>query len=127
MAADIAMIGLGVMGRNLALNLAQRGRAVAVFDRDAARLQALAGASGIVACAAPAAVIDALAPPRAVMLMVPAGAAVDEAIAGLQPPLGPRGILIDGGHSPFRGTIRRARGPAPHRVADLGPGISGGE
>src|SRR5258708_33505098 len=104
MAADIAMIGLGVMGRNLALNLAQRGRAVAVFDRDAARLQALAGASGIVACAAPAAVIDALAPPRAVMLMVPAGAAGGEASAAPDPPLRPRDTPSPGGDTAFPDT-----------------------
>src|SRR5258708_25339094 len=61
------------------------------------------------------------------MLMVPAGAAVDEAIAALEPLLGPGDILIDGGNSHFRDTIRRARGLAPHGVAYLGLGISGGE
>lgn len=127
MNAHIAMIGLGVMGRNLALNLASQGRVVAVFDRDAGRLQAMAGIPGVVTCAAPAAAVQALQAPRALLLMVPAGPAVDEAIAMLAPHLGPGDILIDGGNSHFRDTIRRARDLAGRGIHFLGLGISGGE
>src|SRR4051812_7200486 len=127
MNAELAMIGLGVMGRNLALNLAQHGRTVAVFDRDAARLQAMAGTDRIVPCAAPAAVVKALAAPRTIALMVPAGAPVDEAIADLAPLLAAGDTLIDGGNSHYLDTRRRAAALQPRGVHYLGLGISGGE
>jgi 6-phosphogluconate dehydrogenase len=121
------MIGLGVMGRNLALNLASKGRVVAAFDRTAAALAALAGAAGIMPFSEPAAVVQALTLPRALMLMVPAGRSVDEAIAAVAPHLAAGDILIDGGNSHFRDTIRRARELAGRGIAYLGFGVSGGE
>jgi 6-phosphogluconate dehydrogenase len=127
MNAHIAMIGLGVMGRNLALNLAAQGRVVAVFDRDAGRLQAMAGTAGVVTCATPVAAVQALQAPRALLLMVPAGPPVDEAIAMLAPHLAPGDVLLDGGNSHFRDTIRRARDLAARGIHFLGLGISGGE
>src|SRR4051812_17403311 len=127
MTAELAIIGLGVMGRNLALNLVQHGRTVAAFDRDAARLQALAGTERLIACAAPAPLVRALQAPRAILLMVPAGPAVDEAIATFAPLLAAGGIVIDGGNSHFQDTTRRAQALAPRGVDYLGVGISGGE
>ncbi len=127
MTSELAMIGLGVMGRNLALNLAQHGRTIAVFDRDAARLQAMAGTARITTCAAPAAVVAALRPPRTVMLMVPAGPPVDEAIATLEPLLTSGDTIIDGGNSHFHDTRRRAQRLQTRGVHYLGLGISGGE
>jgi 6-phosphogluconate dehydrogenase len=125
--ADIAMIGLGVMGRNLARNMAAHGRAVAVFDRAPEVRRAAAGEAGLVACDSPAEVAAALKAPRVVMLMVPAGSAVDEAIAELRTVLQPGDCVIDGGNSHFRDTMRRARELTAHGIDFLGLGISGGE
>src|SRR3954452_24525387 len=127
MNAQIAMIGLGTMGRNLALNLASQGRTVAVFDRDAGRLQAMAGTAHVVTCATPLAAVQALPPPSALLLMVPAGAPVDEAIAMLTPHLAAGDTLLDGGNSHFRDTMRRAKDLAARGIHFLGLGISGGE
>lgn len=124
--ADIAMIGLGVMGRNLARNMASHGHRVAVFDRAPGLAAQLAG-EGFVPAETPEALVAALKRPRALMMMVPAGPAVDEQIDVLLPLLEPGDVLIDGGNSHFRDTIRRAEKTALRGVDFLGPGISGGE
>jgi len=125
--ADIAMIGLGVMGRNLARNIAGHGRRVAIFDRAPGLAATLGGEAGFVPTETPDALISALKRPRALMMMVPAGAAVDEQIDVLLPHLEPGDVLIDGGNSHFRDTIRRAAKTAARGVDFLGLGISGGE
>ncbi|NYZ16824.1 NADP-dependent phosphogluconate dehydrogenase [Azospirillum sp. RWY-5-1] len=126
--ADIAVVGLGVMGRNLAANLADHGVTVAGFDRDAGRVAAFADA---VPRAVPCATLDALAPalkgPRAALMMVPAGPAVDELIAALAPRLAPGDILIDGGNSHFQDTRRRAAALQGTGIDYVGLGVSGGE
>jgi 6-phosphogluconate dehydrogenase len=125
--ADIAMIGLGVMGRNLARNMASRGRHVAVFDRAPGLAAQMAGEKQIVPTGTPGEMIAALKRPRAVMMMVPAGAAVDEQLEALLPQLEAGDALIDGGNSHFRDTIRRTDRAASRGVDFLGLGISGGE
>jgi 6-phosphogluconate dehydrogenase len=125
--ADIAMIGLGVMGRNLARNLAGHGRVVAVFDRSAGLARDLAREPGLIACESLAQIAATLRPPRAVMVMVPAGPPVDEALAALKAVLQPGDRVIDGGNSHFRDTMRRARELAAGGIDLLGLGISGGE
>lgn len=125
--ADIAMIGLGVMGRNLARNIASRGHHVAVFDRAPGLAAQMAGEPQMVPAATQGELIAALKRPRALMMMIPAGAAVDEQMDALLPLLEPGDALIDGGNSHFRDTIRRTDKAASRGVDFLGLGISGGE
>lgn len=128
--ADIGMIGLGVMGLNLALNLADHDFTVAACDCDPARraeLAALAPDSGkIIAAATYPELIACLAPPRRLWLMIPDGAAVDDCLAQLTPLLAPGDLIIDGGNSFYRDTNRRTRALADQGILFLGLGISGG-
>ena len=110
---NIGVVGLGVMGANLALNVERRGFGVVGYDRSPEKTRAFverAGASRRVAGVdSPAALMAALERPRRVLMMVPAGAPVDEAIAHLRPHLEAGDIVIDGGNSHFRDTDRRSR------------------
>ena len=126
---DIGLIGLGTMGSALALNIAEKGFGIAVFNRTTAvtdRFVAQAGplAARITGTHSLADLVAALASPRAIILMVPAGAAVDEQIAALAPLLGPDDLIIDAGNANFHDTNRRM-----HEMASpfLGIGVSGGE
>jgi 6-phosphogluconate dehydrogenase len=130
--AALGMIGLGTMGRNLLLNLAEHGHAVVGYDlgqpaRD--RLRQEAEALG--ACARPAASLDellgALRRPAAIMLLVPAGKPVDSVLADLMPRLRSGDVVIDGGNSHFRDTARRIATAAEQGIDFLGMGVSGGE
>ena len=127
---EIGMIGLGVMGRNLLLNMADHGFPVAGFDLDAAKVEALrkesAGRS-IQAAGSLETLVRALRPPRAVVMLVPAGPPVDQVIQGLVPLLAPGDILIDGGNSHFTDTERRAEALGEKGIHLLGVGVSGGE
>jgi 6-phosphogluconate dehydrogenase len=110
--ADIGLIGLGVMGSNLALNIAEKGHRVAVFNRTAARTTAFAADAGrladrIVPCLTIAEFAEAIRPPRPVIVMVQAGKAVDEQIALLSGVLSAGDIIIDAGNANFRDTMRR--------------------
>jgi len=128
--ADIGLIGLGTMGAALALNIAEKGFGVAVWNRHGDVTQAFRAGAGalqprIVAADSLAALVDALAPPRAIILMVPAGPVVDEMIAALRPLLQPDDMIIDAGNANFHDTDRRMRDPAVGPF--LGVGVSGGE
>ena len=126
----MGVVGLGVMGANLARNIESRGFAVMGYDLDASKRAAfVAGARGhsIAAADTPAALMAALERPRRVLMMVPAGAPVDSVIAHLQPHLEPGDILIDGGNSFFRDTDRRSDQLAASGFHFLGTGVSGGE
>jgi 6-phosphogluconate dehydrogenase len=125
-ACHIGVVGLGVMGRNLALNLSEHGYRVAAHDAAPAALARLADGP-VMACGDAAGLIAALAPPRAVLLMVPAGAPVDDALTRLAPLLAPGDLVIDGGNSHFLDTRRREAALAARSVRCLGVGISGGE
>ncbi len=131
MSSDIAVYGLGVMGRNLALNLADRGFRVAVYNRTAATTEdfiaELPEAADIQACYDPAELAAALAPPRKVLLMATAGKVIDRIIDGLLPHLEADDIVIDGGNSNFRDTQRRWEQLRETGIRYLGVGISGGE
>src|SRR5271169_955149 len=104
--ARIGVYGLGVMGRNLALQLAEKGVPVAAFDPwpDARR----ACESALAVAASAQDFVRALDPPGAILLMVKAGQPVDDAIAALAPTLRKGAILADGGNSHFCDDIRRA-------------------
>ena len=128
--AAIGMIGLGVMGRNLLLNMADHGFAVAGYDRDPEKVAALAseGTGKPVAAEKELAnFLGRLKTPRTVMLLVPAGAPVDAVIAELLPHLAAGDLIIDGGNSYFEQTERRALELEKQGVQFLGVGVSGGE
>ena len=126
--ADIAVVGLGVMGRNLAANLADHGAVVAGYDLDADRRAAFAAAvPGAVPCAMPEDVLSVLKTPRVILMMVPAGPAVDALLAILLPGLAPGDVVIDGGNSHYDDTRRRARLTAESGIQFVGLGVSGGE
>ena len=125
--ADIAMIGLGVMGRNLARNRAGHGRRVVVYDRAPGLAAQMAGEPQLLPAATAGELIATLKRPRAVMMMIPAGPAVDEQLEALLPLLESGDTLIDGGNSHFRDTTRRANKAASRGVDFVGLGVSGGE
>ncbi len=131
MTYKIGVVGLGVMGANLARNIASRGFAVAGYDLDAAKTHAFAAGhsadSTIGSADAPDRLMAVLERPRRVLMMVPAGAPVDSVIAHLRPHLEREDILIDGGNSFFRDTDRRADDLAAAGFRFVGMGVSGGE
>ena len=121
---QLGMIGLGRMGANMVRRLLKGGHACAVFDRATAAVQALV-AEGATGARSPAELIDKLARPRSIWLMLPA-AAVDAAIAELLPLLDPGDTLIDGGNSHYVDDIRRAGALAERRIHCVDVGTSGG-
>jgi 6-phosphogluconate dehydrogenase len=127
----IGVVGLGVMGANLARNMASKGFPVAGYDLDAGKTRAFASAqakdSGIGSADAPDRLLAVLERPRRVLIMVPAGPPVDSVIAHLRPHLEREDILIDGGNSFFRDTDRRADDLATAGFRFVGMGVSGGE
>jgi 6-phosphogluconate dehydrogenase len=126
--ADIGVLGLGVMGRNLALNIADRGFTVAGYERDSVLLdQARTEAAAITAHGDLPAFIAELRPPRAVLLMITAGPAVDQALDTLLPLLSPGDVIADGGNSDHQDTARREARAQAAGIGYLGLGVSGGE
>jgi 6-phosphogluconate dehydrogenase len=131
-ACDIGLIGLGVMGQNLALNIADRGFRTAVYNRTVARTEAFLESSEaegrpLEACRTLQELVAAAGRPRAIILMVPAGAATDQQIEALAPLLDAGDIIVDGGNAHFEDTIRRERALGDRGLLFLGTGISGGE
>lgn len=128
---DIGLIGLAVMGQNLALNMERNGYGVAVFNRTQATtasfMEHRASGKKIVAAHSPKELVESLKKPRIVVLMVKAGRAVDEVIGELRPFLEPGDLLIDGGNSHFQDTERRFHELNSQGIRYLGVGISGGE
>jgi len=128
---QFGVLGLAVMGQNLALNVASKGFSVAVFNRTAARTDEFmaTGAEGrnIQATHSHEEFCNALARPRKILLMVKAGSPVDEQITLLKPHLDEGDVLIDGGNSFYRDTERRGRELSEDAVLYIGTGISGGE
>ncbi|MDO8834232.1 MAG: NADP-dependent phosphogluconate dehydrogenase [Vicinamibacterales bacterium] len=127
----IGVVGLGVMGSNLARNMARNGFPVVGYDLDAAKTQAFldgpAAGQSIGGASSPADLMSLLERPRRVLMMVPAGAPVDAAIAHLAPHLEPGDMLIDGGNSLFSDTDRRNRELEAKGFHYIGTGVSGGE
>lgn len=127
---DIAMVGLGVMGRNLVLNMADHGFAVTGYDRDASKVEALrkeGQGKKVEAVADANELVAKLKKPRAVMMLVPAGAPVDSVIRDLLPRLQPGDLIVDGGNSHFTDTNLRTKAVAEKKIEFIGVGISGGE
>jgi 6-phosphogluconate dehydrogenase len=130
-AGDIALIGLAVMGRNLVLNMDDHGFTVVVYNRTVERVdEFLAGdAKGtkVIGAHSVADLVAHLKRPRRVMLLVKAGAAVDEFIDQLLPHLSAGDIIIDGGNSLFEDTNRRLARVEALGLLYVGAGVSGGE
>jgi 6-phosphogluconate dehydrogenase len=131
MHSDIGVVGLGVMGANLALNMERNGFRIAGYDLEAAKAQAFvtgpAAGRQVELAPTPERLMAMLKRPRRVLMMVPAGAPVDSAIAHLKEHLQPGDILIDGGNSWFLDTERRSKELAADGFHYIGTGVSGGE
>ena len=130
--ADIGLTGLGTMGAALALNMAERGFTVAVHNRSPGRVDDLVENAGALASKLEplgdlADFARALTPPRLVLMMVPAGEAVDSVIEALIPHLDEGDTLIDGGNADFNDTRRREAALAEQGFGFVGMGVSGGE
>lgn len=133
--ADIGLIGLAVMGENLALNMESKGFTVAVYNRN------FPGEEGVVdrfvngrgkgknfiATHSIEELTDAVKRPRIMMMMIKAGAPVDEMIEQLLPHMSPGDVIIDGGNSDFHDTERRVKEVEAKGLYFVGSGISGGE
>lgn len=128
---DFGMIGLGTMGRNLLLNIADQGFAGIGFDKDSSRLSLLQSStipgSKIKGAASISELVAALKPPRKIMLLVPAGPIVDTVINELLPFVETGDIIIDGGNSHYTDTARRIVVLNGKGLHFTGMGISGGE
>jgi 6-phosphogluconate dehydrogenase len=129
--ADIGVLGLAVMGANLARNAARKGFGVAVFNRHAERTDALIAEHGGEGRFMPASrladFVAAIARPRPIIIMVKAGAPVDAVIEELLPHLDPGDIVIDGGNSQYTDTNRRFAALSGKGFRFIGMGVSGGE
>lgn len=130
--AEIGLIGLGTMGSNLALNIAEKGHRIAVFNRTTAKTDAFKAGAGeladrIVPCHSLAELADAIRPPRPIIIMVLAGGPVDEQIAALRGELSDNDIVIDAGNANFHDTMRRFKELAGSGLTFIGMGVSGGE
>ena len=127
---SLGLIGLGVMGENLALNFERHGFSVAGFDLDAdKRTRFGQRTQGLQACSVAnlAELVARLSVPRRILLMVPAGAAVDAVLAELRPLLGAGDVVIDGGNTLYSDTARRIAALQGSGILYLGMGVSGGE
>lgn len=128
---DFGLIGLAVMGENLALNVESRGHRIAVFNRTTEKVDELmagrAKGKNFVGCHSLEELVSQLKRPRQVMMLVKAGPAVDQLMEQLIPLLEPGDILIDGGNTHFADTERRTRYVEEKGLLFVGTGVSGGE
>ena len=129
--AQMGLVGLAVMGENLALNIESKGFSIGVFNRTGAKTKALvegrAAGKRFTAAYSPKELCDLIERPRKIILMVKSGAAVDDMIAQFRPFLQKGDLLIDGGNSFFADTERRALDLAKDGLLYIGTGVSGGE
>ena len=124
---DIGIVGLGVMGENLALNFARHGFAVSGFDLDEGKRTRFADRVGVVAPRSLQEFARNLRTPRVLLVMVPAGAAVDDVLADVKPLLQAGDVVIDGGNTRFADTQRRMAELQGTGILYVGAGVSGGE
>jgi len=129
---DVGLIGLAVMGQNLVLNMESKGYSVSVYNRTSERTREFINGSAkgkerIVPTYTIEEFVSSLSRPRKIMIMVKAGQAVDAMIGSLVPLLDEGDIVIDGGNSYFKDTIRRTERLAQKGILFMGVGVSGGE
>ena len=131
MTATIGLIGLAVMGENLAMNMASHGFTIAVYNRNTEKVDKFVSGRGaglpIIGCRSPGELVASLEKPRKIFMMVKAGAPVDALIEQLLPLLDAGDILIDGGNSHYPDTIRRTAYVESRGCLYVGCGVSGGE
>jgi len=130
-APRIGLTGLAVMGQNLARNIARNGFPIAVHNRTTEKtrefIEAFGSEGPLVGTESDEAFVAAIAPPRAIIIMVKAGAPVDQVIANLKPYLSKGDLIIDGGNSHYSDTQRRIEELSKEGFHFLGTGVSGGE
>ena len=128
---DIGLVGLAVMGKNLILNMESKGFTVACYNRTVEKvdnfLKGRVKGKNIIGCHSIDELAKSLKTPRKVMIMVKAGKAVDAVIDQVLPCLEDGDIIIDGGNSYFRDTIRRTEYVESKGKLHIGTGVSGGE
>lgn len=129
--SDIGMVGLAVMGENLALNLEGKGFYVSLYNRESEWVERFINGRGkgknFIGCATFQDLVDSLKRPRKIWMMIKAGSPVDEVIEALLPLLDDGDILIDGGNSYYGDTIRRTAQVEAAGKYFIGTGVSGGE
>jgi len=127
---QIGVVGMAVMGRNLALNIESRGYTVSIFNRSREKTDEVVAENPgkkLVPHYSIEEFVDSLEKPRRILLMVQAGEATDKTIASLTPHLDKGDILIDGGNTFYKDTIRRNRELSEQGFNFIGTGVSGGE
>src|SRR5690606_33334771 len=128
--AEVGVIGLAVMGSNLARNFASRGRTVAVYNRSFGRTELLTSTYGtegtFVAAPTVEEFVASLQRPRRIVIMVQAGPGTDAVIDSLVPHLDEGDIVVDGGNAFYEDTRRREAALRAHGLHFVGAGISGG-
>ncbi|TRL39887.1 NAD(P)-binding domain-containing protein, partial [Rhizobium straminoryzae] len=130
--AEIGLIGLGVMGSNLALNIAEKGNKIAVFNRSPEATRKFFAEAGalqgqIIPCESLEEFTAAIRPPRPIIIMIKAGDPVDQQMELLKPYLAAGDIMIDAGNANFRDTMRRFDALKDSPLTFIGMGVSGGE
>jgi 6-phosphogluconate dehydrogenase len=130
--SEIGLIGLAVMGQNLALNVADHGFKISVYNRTTSKMEEFVAANpntpgGLVGCKTLDAFVKSLKRPRKVIILVQAGWATDKVIEGLVELLEEGDIIIDGGNAKWNDTIRREKELTEKGFRFIGSGVSGGE
>ena len=129
--SDIGLVGLGVMGENLALNIERHGYQISIFNRSHEKVVEFMEGRGkgkkVVGAPDEKSFVACLSSPRKIILLVKAGDAVDQTIAKLKPYLEKGDIIIDGGNSHYVDTQRREKELAAEGLCLIGSGVSGGE
>jgi 6-phosphogluconate dehydrogenase len=131
-ASEIGLIGLAVMGQNLALNIADHGFQISVYNRTTSKMEAFVAENpdtpgGLVGCKTLEGFVQSLKRPRKVIILVQAGWATDKVIEGLVPLMEEGDIIIDGGNAKWDDTIRREKELTEKGLRFIGSGVSGGE
>ena len=127
---QIGVVGMAVMGKNLALNIESRGYDVAIYNRTTSKMEAVIEEhpdKNLVPTRSLEEFVETLERPRRIILMVKAGAPTDKMIQNLLPLLDKEDILIDGGNTFFKETMRRQEELAESGIHFIGMGVSGGE